>query len=263
MKLEQKRITALEKELAYVIKQEKRLEKAALKAKPSSIKSQLVAKVPAKVYSGLESAFCKGFSMVFDQGKSIIELSYKRNNIYVNHSVNDYAFDVKGARKELRKMNKSAVKSGMLNMALTSVEGIALGALGIGMPDIVLFLAMLLKGTYETALNYGFDYSSSRERLIILRMMETSLANGEDWIALNEKVDALFTAPKGHSQEEFDLALRSCASAFATDMLLLKFIQGLPVVGILGGAANPVYYNKVMKYVKLKYRKHYLLKKLR
>ena len=263
MKLEQKRMAALEKELAYVIKQEKRLETAALKAKPSAIKTQLVAKVPTKVYSGLESAFCKGFSMVFDQGKSIIELSYKRNNIYVNHSVNDYAFDAKGGRKELRRMNKSAVKSGRLNMALTSVEGIALGALGIGMPDIVLFLAMLLKGTYETALNYGFDYSTSRERLIILRMMETSLAYGEDWVELNEKVDALFARPKDHSQEEFDLAMNSCASAFATDMLLLKFIQGLPVVGILGGAANPVYYNKVMKYVKLKYRKHYLLKKLR
>lgn len=44
------------------------------------------------------------------------------------------------------------------------------------------------------------------------------------------------------------------------DMLLLKLIPGLPVVGILGGAANPVYYSKVMKYVQLKYRKRYLLK---
>lgn len=263
MKLEQKRIAALEKELAYIIKQEKRLEKAALSAKPSAIKAQLVDKVPNKVYSGLESAFCKGFAVVFDQGKALIERAYKRDKIYVNHSINDYAFDMKGARKDLRRMNKSALKSGRINMALTSVEGIALGALGIGMPDIVLFLAMLLKGTYETALNYGFDYSSSRERLIILRMMETSLAYGEDWIALNEKVDTLFTTTKDYSKEEFDLALKSCASAFATDMLLLKFIQGLPVVGILGGAANPVYYNKVMKYVKLKYRKHYLLKKLR
>jgi hypothetical protein len=43
-------------------------------------------------------------------------------------------------------------------------------------------------------------------------------------------------------------------------MLLLKFIQGLPVVGIVGGAANPVYYSKIMKYVQLKYRKRYLLK---
>ena len=30
------------------------------------------------------------------------------------------------------------------------------------------------------------------------------------------------------------------------------------MVGLLGGAANPVYYNKVMRYVELKYRKRYL-----
>ena len=42
-------------------------------------------------------------------------------------------------------------------------------------------------------------------------------------------------------------------------MLLLKFIQGLPVVGLIGGAANPVYYRKVMRYVQLKYHKRYLL----
>ena len=46
---------------------------------------------------------------------------------------------------------------------------------------------------------------------------------------------------------------------FALDMLVLKFIQGLPVVGVLGGAANPVYYRKIMRYVQLKYKKRYLI----
>ena len=42
-------------------------------------------------------------------------------------------------------------------------------------------------------------------------------------------------------------------------MVVLKFIQGLPVVGILGGAGNPAYYRRVMKYAELKYRRRYLL----
>ena len=33
--------------------------------------------------------------------------------------------------------------------------------------------------------------------------------------------------------------------------------------GILGGAGNPLYYNKVMEYAELKYRKRYLLKLMR
>ena len=44
-------------------------------------------------------------------------------------------------------------------------------------------------------------------------------------------------------------------------MLCMKFIQGIPVVGVLGGAVNVSYFNRVMRYVKLKYRKRYLLSK--
>ena len=47
------------------------------------------------------------------------------------------------------------------------------------------------------------------------------------------------------------------------DMLLLKFIQGAPVIGIFGGAGNPVYYSRVMEYVKVKYQKRYLLGQMR
>ena len=45
------------------------------------------------------------------------------------------------------------------------------------------------------------------------------------------------------------------------DMLLLKFVQGLPLVGVLGGAGTPVYYRRVLRYVALKYRKRYLVQK--
>ena len=50
-------------------------------------------------------------------------------------------------------------------------------------------------------------------------------------------------------------------SKSGNDMLVLKFIQGLPVVGIVGGLSNPVYFNKIMEYVRLKYHKRYLLNK--
>ena len=47
------------------------------------------------------------------------------------------------------------------------------------------------------------------------------------------------------------------------ELLSLKFIQGLPVVGIVGGAANPVYYARVLKYVRCQYEKRYLQKQLK
>ena len=52
------------------------------------------------------------------------------------------------------------------------------------------------------------------------------------------------------------------ADAFATDVMVAKFIQSLPIVGVIGGVTNPLYYNKVLNYVQLKYRKRYLLGKM-
>lgn len=256
-----RRDTALNKELLAVEKQEKKLEQAALKAKPAAWKEELESRIPEKVYTGLESTFCKGFGLVFDQGRAIIEKGYNKEGIQADHAIRDFAVQVKGGRKELKQMHRSAKQSDVLNLAVTTVEGVGLGALGIGMPDVVLFLGTLLKGIYETALNYGFDYESRQEQLLILKMMETSLSTGDDWIRENAQVDEMLSLETvGITDEEFDRQMKETAAAFAVDMLLLKFIQGLPVVGVLGGAANPVYYSKVMKYVQLKYRKRYLLK---
>lgn len=58
------------------------------------------------------------------------------------------------------------------------------------------------------------------------------------------------------------MQLGETASVFAMDFLFLKFVQGLPIIGALGGIASPVYYRKVMKYAQLVYLKQYLLTQL-
>ncbi len=258
---QKRREAALNKELKVVFKQEMKMSEAAQKAKPAAWKSELEKRIPEKVYTGLESAFCKGFALVFDQGRVIIEKGYKKEDIQADHAIRDFAVQLKGGRKELKKMHKSAKQSDFMNLAVTTVEGIGLGALGIGMPDIVLFLGNLLKGIYETALNYGFNYETRQEQLLILKMMQTALSKGEDWVQRNSEVDQMLTEePISIAEEIFRQQMQDTASVFAMDMMLLKFIQGLPLVGMIGGAANPVYYSKVMKYVQLKYRKRYLLK---
>lgn len=121
----------------------------------------------------------------------------------------------------------------------------------------------MLKGIYESAIHYGFDYESRQEQYLILKMMSASLQTGKNRIWENNAVDRFLAAEEPEvSEEAFQEQLRKTASAFAVDMLLLKFLQGMPVVGFLGGAANPVYYNKVMKYVQIKYKKRYLQKQL-
>lgn len=256
-----RREAALSKELLAVEKQEMKMEQATLKAKPATWKKELESRIPEKVYAGLESTFCKGFGVVFDQGRVIIEKGYNKEDLQADHAIWDFAVQLKGGRKELKQMHKSAKQSDLVNLAVTTVEGIGLGALGVGMPDIVLFISTLLKGIYETALNYGFEYESRQEQILILKMMETAMSSGEVWAVKNAEVDEMLELETIDIMDDiFDAQMKATSSAFAVDMLLLKFIQGLPVVGIIGGAANPVYYHKVMKYVQLKYRKRYLLK---
>ena len=256
-----KRITAVKKELLTVVKLENKMERAALKARPAGWKTALEEKLPRKVYNGLESAFCKGFTVVFSKGRSIIEKSYRKETIQEDQNIREYALQVKGGRKELRQMVKSAKKSHARNMAITTVEGVGLGALGIGMPDIVLFISAILRGVYETALHYGYDYIERDEQLLILKMMAAALATGENWQQRNVEIDRILSGGvQDISDDAFAAQLHDTASVFAVDMLLLKFVQGLPLVGVIGGAANPVYYRKVLRYVQLKYRKRWLWK---
>ena len=234
--------------------------RAAQKAKPDGWKAALERKIPHHVRTGMESAFCKGFGLVFDQGRGIIEKSYDKDELRADFAIRNFAVQLKGGRRELKQMYRHAAKSDLRNMAVTTVEGIGLGMLGVGMPDIVLFLGTLLKGVYETALNYGFEYESRQEQLLILKMMHTALCDGDNWKQKNAEVDEMLVlATVDITDELFNAQMQATAAAFAMDMLILKFLQGLPVVGIIGGAANPVYYRKVMRYVQLKYRKRYLL----
>ena len=254
-----KRMAAVKKELLAVTKAENKLERAALKARPAGWKTALEQKLPAKVYGGLQSAFCKGFSVVFSKGRGIIEKSYRKETIQEDQSIREFALQVKGGRRELRQMMKHAGRSHARNMAVTTVEGIGLGALGIGMPDIVLFISAILRGIYETALHYGYDYIERDEQLIILKMMSAALSTGEEWQQRSQEIDRILSGGvQDISDEAYQAQLQDTASVFAVDMLLMKFIQGLPIVGVIGGAANPVYYRKVLRYVQLKYRKRFL-----
>lgn len=262
MDIQQRKL--VRRELLKIQMQEQKLEAAAKQAKPSDWKGALEKKIPEKVYSGLQTTFCTGFSLVFKQGRKLIEITYRKARLQSDHQLRDWEIQRNGRSRAWRQMHKSAKKGNGLNMMATAAEGMALGALGVGLPDIVLFLSTLLKGIYETALHYGFEYETPGEQYLILRMMSASLKSGKAWIRENARVDALLQETAlAVSPEVLKEQIQETASVFAMDMLVLKFIQGMPIVGILGGAANPVYYRKVLRYVQLKYKKRYLLKQSR
>lgn len=249
------------KELDAVRKKEDALRRKAMAPSPK-YKELISERIPRDVVKTLNDGFTRAFEIIFRQGTGIIEKSYSKDGITADYDIRDYAVGRKCTRKEIIKLKRSADRADFLNMALTTVEGVGLGLLGVGLPDIVLFLGVILKGVYETSLHYGYDYDSTFERYLILKMMAASLSVGEIRERLNFEVDELLVKRRDVSENEVSDEIGAVSQIFATDMTVQKFIQGLPVIGVVGGALNPVYYGRILSYVKLKYYKRYLYDKL-
>ena len=253
-------LQACEKELKYIAKQERKLQKQAM-ASDGAWKSTVASFIPEKIYVNLRAAFATAFNIIFEKGIDVIEKTYSKERLMKDFESNDLAVDNIQSRRELRKFRSNVSSSNRWKSIVTTAEGVGLGALGIGLPDIVLFIGFLLQSIYEVALKYGYDYNNPGERLLILKMMSAAIAKREKWIEADMEVEELLKKPADPDYDAIQTQIGNTADDYALDMLVLKFIQGLPIVGVVGGLSNPVYYNKIMEYVRLKYHKRYLLSK--
>ena len=253
-----KRKSPLEREWERLCRKEAALDRAAGRAVSPAWKAGLEARVPEKALKGLESAFAKGFSLVFQHGAGIIGKTCGTEKLRQQHDALHRAALATGSRRDLRRLPAASRTAQLGSLALTTAEGAALGLLGVGMPDILLFLGVLLRGICETALRFGFDWESPREQLIILSMMETAVSRGEERLACSAGLQCLLTSKRTPSEEELKAQMQKTGAAFASGMLFAKFVQGLPVVGVAGGLMNPVFYRRVMQVVQLQYQKRWL-----
>ncbi|MBO5149541.1 MAG: EcsC family protein [Anaerotignum sp.] len=260
--------TALEKEWKRLLAKEEKMFSSAenrketkLDEKIKELTGKIEEKIPEKLSATLDAAFYKAFLMIFEKGTGVIEKTFKGDELQLEFQVNDFRVDKKPTKRSLRKLEAVGKKSKLLNSAVTTVEGIGLGVLGVGIPDIPVFLSMLLKGMYETAASYGYDYNKKEEQILILRMIAAGLADGaekrkadrlvEEWLGFASATEAL----------TFEDEVKRASAALSNAMLMAKFIQGLPVVGAAGDVSNPVVYQKVSQYAALKYKKRYLAAK--
>ena len=186
-----KRKTPLQKEKLLLEKQEKRYLEQRQKQNDSKLNKFLEDKVPDKLQETLEKAFCSAFRLIFLKGISVIEKTYKKEELEKDFKVRDFSLDLKESRKEYKKLRTEAARRNLKNQAVSAAEGLGLGLLGVGLPDIAIFTAMLLRGVYETALYFGFSYDTPEERFFILCLLEASVSRGEQWAENNARVDRL------------------------------------------------------------------------
>lgn len=246
-------------------KEQKLMQKKQQRTPLSAFTEKIEEKIPDNLQEKLELAFYKGFQIVFEKGSGIIEKTYDQEQLQKEHALYDYGISQLKHKKSLKKLNQQVNKGQWKNLGLTTLEGTGLGLLGIGLPDIPLFIGVLLRGIYEVAMQYGYDYNTPEEKNYILTLIEAAMSPEEEKQHLNLSVDAFAEAVDENYTLDFKLEaqMKRTASTLATDMLCMKFIQGLPIVGVVGGMTNMIYYKKILDYAKLKYQKRYLLKKTR
>ena len=161
----------IEKEYAKMIKAERVFLDQNLHRKGSIWQEKISKHVPEKLSNTLNTAFFKAFELIFEKGTGIIEKTYNREKKEQDYKVNEYAAELKNNRKTIRAFSKQANASKNFNMAISTLEGVGMGVLGLGIPDIPVFLAVLLKSIYEIALSYGFCYDTEEEQIFILKMI--------------------------------------------------------------------------------------------
>ncbi len=258
----------INRELNKLNKKENKLlnkrENKFIKNKVAPISDKIEEKIPQKLKDTIESAFYNGFKLVLEKGSKYIEKLYNKDKIQLEHDVNNYSLDKKVTRKSIKIMDSQGKKSKIINSTISTIEGAGLGVLGIGLPDIPLFIAMILKTVYEIALSYGFNYESEEEKIYILNLINVALTNSKEKVLYNEKLNEVEYKIDSNIviNRDLNLEIRSTSQVLSESLLMAKFIQGLPIVGVLGSITNYQVINKVSKYARIRYKKRYLNKKL-
>ena len=266
MKKDSNRNNLIQKQLKIITKKEEKLLKEPndnyIKNKISPIKDKIEGMVPDKLQSTLELAFQKGFKVVFDKGTAVIEKTYNKENINMEYDINTYAVNKYPTRKNLRKIDKSTNKKTIFNKSLTIVEGSALGLLGIGLPDIPIYIGVILKSIYEISLSYGFDYSTESEKAFILNIICATVTSGKERSHYFDKIDLISDEIDNNKNPTYNIEymLIETSNKISVYMLTSKFIQGLPIVGVVGGVTNFLTLQDITTIAKLKYKKRYLRK---
>lgn len=186
------RDTPVEKEWKRLLRQEEAFRQKRQEKRTGAgerISAQLEGRVPPRLQESLNTAFTGAFELIFERGTGVIEKTYRKDQVKKEHRVRSFEAEVKQDRKSLKAFSGQARAAGRRNTLLSGAAGIGMGMLGVGLPDIPLFTALMLKNIYEIALRYGFEYESDAEKIFILLLIRGALSSGEEFCEVEQKIN--------------------------------------------------------------------------
>lgn len=218
--------------------------------------------IPPKLQETLDAAFMKAFEVMFTKGSGIIEKTCGKGKKTIDYQIRSYEEELRQDRKSLKAFRKKAGGIRAANLAVSAVEGVGLGFLGIGLPDIPLFTGVIFKTLYEIALNYGYPYEDEQEQIFLLKIVEAAVSKGPRLQELDRELNRWMDGgqPFETSRKE---QIERTAKALSGDLLYMKFVQGIPVAGIAGGISDVRCLSAVAAYGDMKYQRRFLMARKR
>lgn len=234
-------------------------------APSTGLMAKVEARIPAKLVDTMDEAFYRAFQVLFEKGTGLLRLTFSEKKLRADRFIREYYLKEDPNAERVRSFHKSAWLGGIVNTGLATVEGCVLGLFGMGLPDIPILMSLLLRTIYTTALRYGYRFDTPRERYFILLVLSAALAKGSQRREYSLKADQVGrTIDSGvRLNVNLDEQMRQTAKALARSMLVVKFIQGTSIIGVIGGAQNFAASRKVAVMANLKYQKRFLQRKKR
>ncbi len=215
---------------------------------------ELTAKIPVKLRTTLNAAFGKAFELIYKNGTPLIDKTYNKQSAEEQYQINRYTYDLRHNKKSLRAFSKQSNTSNTINLLISGVEGIGLGLIGCGIPDIPLLTAVILRSLYEISTNYGYDYTKPEEQIYQLLIIKGAMSYGDDLQKCLDQLDTYTESIIIPSEDTVQEQIKASASALADEMLFLKFVQGIPIVGVVGGISDTVFLHRIQRFAKLNYQ---------
>ena len=247
----------MEKEWNQMQKTEAEFVNQNLPQRTSDWQEKISGFIPKKLDETLNNAFCKAFELVLEKGTGLIEKTYNREKMEQDYKINEYAAEIKNNPRTMKVFGKKAGFTKGINQAISAAEGVGMGVIGMGIPDIPIFLGVLLKSIYEIALTYGYHYDTEEEQIFILKMIETALSHEEKLITENMELNQWI-----REQNRFKIIksdqIKKTSKTLSEELLYLKFVQGIPIVGVIGGLSDMIYQKKISDYAAMKYKRRFI-----
>ena len=217
----------------------------------TGLREKIESKIPEKLMETMDAAFYTAFHVIFKRGTGLLGKTIPEKRLRADRYIKEYYLGKDPDARSVRAFHKSAVLSGAATTAMATAEGCALGLAGMGLPDI--------------PIRYGFAYDTPQERYYILLLLSAALTRGPERAAFSRRADD-FGRSVDHGEGpwfDLDTQMRETSKALSNAMLVVKFIQGTAIVGVVGGACNFSASRKVTEVANLKYQTRFLEKKRR